>query len=249
MDTPKFKKSKGFFILLLIPILFIAIGLICLSFCGKHGYVIAIDAGHGGSDPGAVGIIKETELTEGTIKYLEEYLRNDENYTPVLCRQYGQTTSIQQRNQTAAKAKADLLLSVHANSAADANASGFECYPAPPGRGNHDTSVRFAGLLTEEMYSIGSTIRGSNGIRYAYYIPDSNGKSQKKLIDSSDDTVYNYSSFGMVENKNCPAVLAEQCFITNADDVAFLGTDNGYRLAAKAYYKAICRYFGTIPKI
>ncbi len=243
------KKGKGLFILMLIPILLIGAGIICLSFCGKHGYVIAIDPGHGGTDPGAVGFIKETDLTEGTVKYLEEFLRKDENYMPILCRQYGQTTSIQERSQTATKAKADLLLCVHANSSTDAGASGFECYPAPPGRGNHETSKRFAALITEEMYAIGSTIRGSDGIRYAYYIPDENGISQKKLIDSSDNTVYGYSSFGMVENKNYPAVLAEQCFVTNKKDVAFLGTDEGYRLAAKAYYKAICRYFGTVPMV
>ena len=45
---------------------------------------IAIDAGHGGDDTGAVGVIAETELTEQTAEYLFEFLKEDKNYTPCL---------------------------------------------------------------------------------------------------------------------------------------------------------------------
>lgn len=46
-------------------------------------YTIAIDAGHGGTDIGAEGVINEIQLTEATIGYLEGWLTQDENYTPV----------------------------------------------------------------------------------------------------------------------------------------------------------------------
>lgn len=242
------RHSKSILILALLFVVCMAAGLVCLFCSNRHdGYIIALDAGHGGNDPGAVGFIQEIDLTEPAIRYLEAYLRQDENYTPVLCRPYGKGASIQQRNQAAKQAGADLLLSVHANSSDNASASGFECYPSPPGRDNHTASVRFAAILVEHMHSIGTQIRAGNGIRYAYYIPGEDGKYQKKLVDSSDTQVYPYGSFGLVENKTCPAVLAEQCFLTNAQDVAFLGTDEGCQLAAKSYYLAICEYFGTTP--
>ena len=41
---------------------------------------------------------------------------------------------------------------------------------------------------------------------------------------------------------SCPAVLAEQCFITNASDVESFGTEEGCKRAAEAYYRAICGY-------
>ncbi|MFQ9680410.1 MAG: N-acetylmuramoyl-L-alanine amidase [Ruthenibacterium lactatiformans] len=46
-------------------------------------YTIAIDAGHGGTDIGAEGVINEIQLTEATIGYLEGWLTQDENYTSV----------------------------------------------------------------------------------------------------------------------------------------------------------------------
>ena len=67
-------------------------------------------------------------------------------------------------------------------------------------------------------------------------------RSNKLLRDSSDTTVYSYDTFGMLKNMSCPAVLAEQCFITNPSDVESFGTEEGCQRAAQAYYKAICNY-------
>ena len=50
----------------------------------------------------------------------------------------------------------------------------------------------------------------------------------------------------MLKNMDCPAVLVEQCFITNAADVEKFGTEEGCKTAAAAYYRAICRYLESI---
>ena len=47
---------------------------------------------------------------------------------------------------------------------------------------------------------------------------------------------------------NCPAVLAEQCFVTNEADAARFGSEEGCKKAARIYYEAICEYFGTQPQ-
>ena len=57
------------------------------------------------------------------------------------------------------------------------------------------------------------------------------------------------TTFGVLEQAGCPAVLAEQCFVTNAEDVAAFAGEEGCRRAAEVYYRAICRYFGTQPMI
>jgi len=41
---------------------------------------------------------------------------------------------------------------------------------------------------------------------------------------------------------DCPAVLVEQCFLTNPQDAARLATPSGAKQAAKAYYEAICEW-------
>ena len=54
-------------------------------------------------------------------------------------------------------------------------------------------------------------------------------------------------SFTLLEDVNCPVVLAEQCFVTNADDVERFGSEQGCKRTARIYYEAICAYFGTTP--
>ena len=97
-----------------------------------------------------------------------------------------------------------------------------------------------AALLAEEMEAAGSELRGGNGIRFGYYV---NG--QKMLVDSTDTTVYDYDTFGVLKNQEGAAVLVEQCFVTNERDVAQFGTEEGCQKAAEAYYRAILRYLGA----
>ena len=52
---------------------------------------------------------------------------------------------------------------------------------------------------------------------------------------------------GILEKAPCPAVLAEQCFLSNSGDYEAWATPQGCQRAARVYYEAICRYFGTQP--
>lgn len=211
-------------------------------------YTIALDAGHGGVDLGATGLLNEVDLTEATVRALEEMLRADPHYTPVLCRPYGEGMGINERAAAARNARADLLISVHGNAEETGTASGFECYPLPPGRKNHDESLKLARLMGHQMRAAGSTLRGEDGVRYAYYVANGDGSYEKRILDPSADSEDTAdSSFGVLEGAGCPAVLAEQCFITNEQDVAAFGTAQGCRLVAARYYLAICDYFGTQP--
>ena len=132
------------------------------------------------------------------------------------------------------------MLSIHGNAAEDPSASGFECCPAPPGRTHHAESLRFAALLAARMADAGASLRGENGIRYAYYAAD----GSKFFAESSDLTLRTESSLAVVDSSGCPAVLAEQCFVTNAADVDRFGDEDGCARAAEAYYLAILDYFG-----
>ena len=50
-------------------------------------------------------------------------------------------------------------------------------------------------------------------------------------------------TFTVVQKCGCPAVLVEECFITNAGDVALVATDAACEAAAQAYYECILTYF------
>lgn len=211
---------------------------------GEPPYRIAVDAGHGGSDPGARGVVEEKEMTAATAEALTSWLEADPNYIPLATREsYDATAKPAERAAAANALSPDLLLSIHGNSAPEGStAYGFECYPAVPGRTWHLESYYFARQLASAMQAAGASLRGRGGIRYIYYLGDT-----KQLVESNHKEVREERSFTILEDVDCPAVLAEQCFVTNEADVAQFGSADGCKRTARAYYEAICAYFGTTP--
>lgn len=210
-------------------------------------YTIMLDAGHGGGDVGAEGLVQEVEMTERTVALLNEMLENDQNFTPQLTRAAGEGATVAERARAAQKANAALLLSVHGNSDTSPATTGFECFPTPPGRTYHDESLQLANLLAAEMGGAGAKLRGEGGVRYAYY--ENTDEAAKIFREASDTSVYEEQSFGVVEKSGCPSVLVEQCFITSPEDMAAFGDEAGCYRAAVCYYRAICAYFGTQPML
>lgn len=212
---------------------------------GKPPYRVAIDAGHGGSDPGARGVIDEKELTAVTAKELWNWLEQDPNYVPLKTRETEEETATPaQRAESASAQEPQLFLSIHGNSAPDGtDASGFECYPTVPGRTWHTESLYFAKLLASGMQSIGASLRGYGGVRYIYYLEN----DQKQLVEIMHAEVRTERSFTVLEDIDCPAVLVEQCFVTNEEDVERFGSEQGCKTVARIYYEAICSYFETEP--
>lgn len=203
-------------------------------------YIIAIDPGHGGTDTGALAIVPEYQVINTTAAHLYRLLEADSDYIPVYTRTESDPSS-DARAHTVNSAGAHLLISIHANSDSARSAHGFECFPTPPGRTHHADSLTLATLIAREMKNAGHTLRGGEektGIKYAYYYGDN-----KKIVDSTDTTVRSRQSFGILEKSNCPAVLVEQCFVTNHSDVATWASPDGCQKAAEIYYSAIEKYF------
>lgn len=99
---------------------------------GDPPYRVAIDAGHGGNDPGARGVVEEKDMTAATASVLLAWLEQDPNYIPLRTRDAFDQTATPAERAAAANAQApQLLLSIHGNSAANgSSATGFECYPS-----------------------------------------------------------------------------------------------------------------------
>ena len=108
---------------------------------GDPPYTIAVDAGHGGDDPGATGVVVERDMTAATAEALTRWLDADPNYIPAATRDsYDVTATPSERAERSNTQNPDLLLSIHGNSAST-EAAGFECYPITPGRTWHRESV------------------------------------------------------------------------------------------------------------
>ena len=208
----------------------------------KNLPVIAIDPGHGGTDPGSEGSgLWEYEVANELVNLLEQ----DGRYAPVLTitEEESQNSDMPrvepaERAQRANDAGAVLLFSIHGNSDPSGTASGFECYAIPPGQQYHDESVALARLTAQKITQTGQPLRGQDGVRYIYFDTYDN----RMVYESSDETPRNEPTFRLLADADCPAVLVEQCFLTNPQDAARLATPSGAKQAAKAYYEAICEW-------
>lgn len=90
-------------------------------------YKVCLDAGHGGTDPGATsGKLYEKDINLKVVKAMEEYLKPYVDI--VLTRDTDKTVSLEERVNIANTTKVDLFFSVHCNSAANTAAKGWECY-------------------------------------------------------------------------------------------------------------------------
>lgn len=212
-------------------------------YLGTAPFVVAVDAGHGGGDAGAVGIVEECRMTWATAHALLALLEADPNFIPVATRSsIDQAADPAGRADAANAAGAQLFVSIHGNAADSPDPAGFECYPVPPNRVRHSQSLAFGRMVADEFAAADHTLRGAAGIRYAYY------RGQTKLLTDPSGTLYDaLPSFGVLEHTHCPALLAEQCFVTSEADVAAFGSGAGIDAAARCYYNAICAYFDCEP--
>ncbi len=203
-------------------------------------YVVALDAGHGGFDTGAnYASLNEVEVCEETVDALFNLLEENDAFIPVRTRENGEGANISQRVEQAVEARASLLVSIHMNlDPSTTQSHGFECFPIPPGRKWNEKSMQFAELVAQGMGQAGHRLRGSNGIRFAYY----SGK-QKLIVDAEDTRERTLKSFGILEQSMCPTVLIEQCFLSNENDRKQWADTQGCQKAAEIYYSAICAYF------
>ncbi|OEG71374.1 hypothetical protein ATZ36_14740 [Candidatus Endomicrobiellum trichonymphae] len=98
--------------------------------CYKRKKIIALDAGHGGEDPGAVGPsgIREKDINFKIVCGLKTIFDNDDNYEIILTRKDDTFIPLAERTNIANECNADLFISVHCNASLDRNVNGFEIY-------------------------------------------------------------------------------------------------------------------------
>ncbi|HLD76513.1 MAG TPA: N-acetylmuramoyl-L-alanine amidase [Rickettsiales bacterium] len=146
--------------------------------------IIVIDAGHGGKDPGAVGgyvRTKEKNITLSYAKELAKHLSANKKYKVYLTRGSDNFIPLKERITKARKVKADLFISLHADSAEDRKTKGLSIYTL-----SEKSSDKQAELLAQKE-NRADIISGIN-------FDDTSGDILKTLIDLSQRNSMNHSS-------------------------------------------------------
>lgn len=130
----------------------------------RRGGHVVIDPGHGGRDPGAIGVRgtyeKDVNLAVALMVAAELQRRG---VTVTMTRQDDRYVENENRADLANRLRADLFVSIHADSAPNASAQGFTLYIAPTA--SSDT-VRAARSISNSMATTGAQNRGVNRANY-----------------------------------------------------------------------------------
>ncbi len=182
-------------------------------------YTVVVDAGHGGSDNGAInGSLKEKDLAL-SMALLVKSLSKNPNINIVLSRSTDILQPVKDKVSFTEQAKADLFLSLHVNSAQTKDSSGMMAYISARNMDQNEKNIRFASLILNNLSQVYKT----------------------------DLTIKQRKSQGVwvLDQNSCPAALIECGYISNKADRTFISnTDNQTKIAEKIV-RSIEEYFSN----
>lgn len=191
---------------------------------------VVIDAGHGGKDPGAIGVsgLKEKDVTLDIAKRLSAILREN-GIEVVMTRSTDKFIPLSGRVDIANRSKADLFLSVHANANRVRSLRGFEIYYVSSGIDDSQralTAAREDRLSLDSRYFAGSSLELKATLWDMIYT-QSRAQSQElagsicKVINRNLDTPIlgiKEAKFQVLKGARMPAILIEMGFLSNSGE-------------------------------
>jgi len=217
--------------------------------------VIVVDAGHGGSDPGAAGPSgsKESALTLEAALALAKQLRESGLYEVVLTRSTDIRLAHEERSRIAREAKADLFISLHADAIADRKVRGGSVYTlSDEGTERSAREARESGDYIVIDQEVGAANPALGGILYKIAQRETSNESDKfaeilieKLAGVTPllNNTHRRGNFKVLLAPDVPAVLLELAFISSPRDETNLNSPAWRERTMAAAAGAIDAYF------
>lgn len=219
--------------------------------------VVAIDAGHGGEDPGAIGRLGtfEKTVTLSIARKLAELVSARSGMRAMLTREDDHYVGLRERTALARKAQADLFISIHADSIGDGTAQGASVYVLS----RNGASTEAARLLAQRENSAdrigGVSLDGKDDLvatvlvdlSRAATIESSTYLAQSMLKGLNDVGELHKSSveragFVVLKSLDMPSVLVESAFISNPGEERRLRSSRFQWKLARALERGISAY-------
>ncbi len=204
---------------------------------------VVLDPGHGGRDPGAIGVrgIREKDVTLSIAREVAARLREDGRWEVRLTREGDQTLALEQRTAIANAFGADLFISIHANASPSRRAGGVETYYLE--RATDRAARRLAarengGGEVDEMEHILADVVLTAKVRESRRLAED---LQAALVGRLSqmkrglrDLGVKRGPFYVLAGAFMPAVLVETAFLTHPEEARLLGDSAFRRQAAEA---------------
>ena len=223
---------------------------------GKRKILVALDAGHGGKDPGAIGVdgTEEKTITLKTAKQLKELLEATGRYEVLLVRKDDTLIPLRKRIDIARAANADIFISLHADHNDNGSFRGASVYTlsetasdaeaaALATRENKEDLITGVDLshqsqmVTSILIDLAQRETKNLSARLASYVTAELGKTTRMIYDS-----HRFAGFAVLKSPDVPSILIELGYLSNEADEKDLTSERHRKRMAKAILRAIDQY-------
>ncbi|WP_346204810.1 N-acetylmuramoyl-L-alanine amidase [Aeromonas salmonicida] len=230
------------------------------------GVVIAIDPGHGGEDPGSIGPRRtyEKRVTLAVSQKLAALIDREPGMRAVLTRRGDYFVDLNKRSEIARKAKADLLVSVHADSFHNSTPRGASVWVLSTNRANREMGswLEKQEKQGELLGGVGKVLAESDPNPYLAqtFLDLSMDKSRAEGYDVSRQILRSmgkvarlhkkapeHASLAVLKAPDIPSVLVETGFISNHAEEKLLATPAYQDKLARAIFEGIRNYYRAHP--
>ena len=227
----------------------------------SRDFIVVIDPGHGGRDPGAIGKRgKEKNINLNVALKLGKLIQNNcKDVSIVYTREKDTFVGLDRRAQIANNAKADLFISIHTNSVARGRTvRGTETYTLGLHRTDENLEVakkENAVILIENDYEqryAGFNPNSSESYIIFEFLQDKNMEKsvqlatliqrQFKTTAKRIDKGVHQAGFLVLRETTMPGVLVELGYISTPDEERYLLTESGTDALAQSIYRAFIKY-------
>jgi len=226
--------------------------------------VVAIDAGHGGIDPGSIGKhgTQEKHVVMQIAKRLASKINQAEGMRAYMVRDSDHKVQYYERMNRARKKDADLFVSIHADSYHDATVSGSSVYVLSQ-RGASSAAARWLANKVNASDSdlVGGVTLDDKDDTLASVLLDLSQNATIAASTSLGKSVLNelaaigrirkrsvqYANFAVLKSPDIPSILVETAYISNPDEERKLKSAKHQERIAKALFGGVKKYFQNNP--
>ncbi|WP_245662883.1 N-acetylmuramoyl-L-alanine amidase [Endozoicomonas arenosclerae] len=231
----------------------------------RRDIVVAIDAGHGGEDPGALayGGGHEKAVTLNIAKDLAALLKKEPGFKPVLVRTGDYYIPLRERSSIARKSSADLFISIHADAFTDRRANGASVFALSRGGATSETA-RWLAQRENSSDQIGGeggiSLSDKDDILAGVLLDLSMTSTLSSSLEVGDMVLKNIgtinrlhkkqveqAAFVVLKSPDIPSILVETGFISNPKEGRKLKTRSHQRALARQIHKGVKSYFVKKP--
>ena len=225
-------------------------------------FIVVLDAGHGGNDPGNIGNgYREKTIALKVVKEIRNELQKINDIKVILTRDKDVLINLWKRGEIANKAKADLFVSIHCDShSSNAYGAGTFVLGLHANKRNFDVAKRENAVISlednyRERYKgfdpnseesvLGLTLLQEENLDKSFLLAADIQQNFSKALKRKNRGV-KQAGFVVLHQTYMPSVLIELGFLTNKNEGKFLNSKIGQQKMAKEIAKSIKRYYNQL---